>query len=180
MDEAIATVVAVCSTTPEIAAQYAQLADGDPAQAVTLFYENGGADLAAASAPPPPAPAQTHGNHGNHDHPIDLDAEDEVADDDDDEVAGFPRSTKRRAADYEDDEAMARRLQNEMYGEGGTEEDIRAPIARQSEVLVGPGADMMQSMGAGAYPPSIEDRMAALARRRQQGEIEQSLVWPSS
>jgi UBX domain-containing protein 7 len=173
MDEAIATVVAVCSTTPEIAAQYAQLADGDPAQAVTLFYENGGADLAAASTPPPPAPAQPR---SNHDNPIDLDTEDDIQNDDGAEVAGYPRSTKRTAGDFEDDEAMARRLQNEMYGEGGTEEDIRAPIARQSEVLVGPGADMMQGMGASAYPPSIEDRMAALARRRQQGETERLLV----
>jgi UBX domain-containing protein 7 len=173
MDEAIATVVAVCSTTPEIAAQYAQLADGDPAQAVTLFYENGGADLAAASAPPPPAPPQPR---SNHDNPIDLDAEDDISDDNDAEVTGYKRSAKRAAGDYEDDEAMARRLQNEMYGESGPEEDIRAPIARQSEVLVGPGADMMQGMGAGAYPPSIEDRMAALARRRQQGEIERILV----
>ena len=45
----------------------------------------------------------------------------------------------------EDDEAMARRLQEEFYGAPATSESadaegIRAPIARTTETLVGPGA----------------------------------------
>lgn len=50
---------------------------------------------------------------------------------------------------YEDDEAMARRLQEEMYaggdmgGDAGRDYDadgVRAPIARTTETLLGPGS----------------------------------------
>lgn len=45
----------------------------------------------------------------------------------------------------DDDEAMARRLQEEFYGSAGGGEDldsngVRAPIARTTETLVGPGS----------------------------------------
>ena len=166
MDEAIATVVSVCGTTPELAAQYVQLADGDPNQAVQLFFENGGVDLAGpTSHPPPPSTSQPVGDPR---HPIDIDAEDHVSDDNDPEVTGFRTTTQRPSADYEDDEAMARRLQNEMYGEGSMEEGVRAPIARQAETLVGPGADALPLAGP-AYASAVEDRMRAIERRRHQG-----------
>ncbi|RMZ82935.1 hypothetical protein DV737_g1807, partial [Chaetothyriales sp. CBS 132003] len=45
MDEALSQVVAVTGSTPELAAQYLQLADGDANQAVQLFFEHGGVDL---------------------------------------------------------------------------------------------------------------------------------------
>lgn len=50
-----------------------------------------------------------------------------------------------RAGPVEDDESMARRLQEEIYSATGTgdvvdSEGIRAPIARTTETLVGPGA----------------------------------------
>lgn len=65
--------------------------------------------------------------------------------DDDDE-----RSTAAaigRAADFEDDEAIARRMQEELYAggdsAGGFDADgVRAPIGRTTETLVGgPGGD---------------------------------------
>ena len=75
----------------------------------------------------------------------------------------------------EDDEAMARRLQEEFYGagsgiggggrggEGLDEHGYRAPIARTTETLVGPGA---------FDPTSAEEMRAAvaeqMAHRRQQ------------
>ena len=54
-------------------------------------------------------------------------------------------STGRAGTVEEDDESMARRLQEEMYSATGTgdvidSEGIRAPIARTTETLVGPGA----------------------------------------
>jgi hypothetical protein len=172
MDEAIATVVTVTGTTPERAAQYVQLADGDPNQAVQLFFESDGADLAGASSPQPP-PAATSGHTGTSDHPIDLDDDDEhISDDNDPEITGFRRQAHRHppprpaAADAEDDEAMARRLQEEMYGEGGIEHAVRAPIARQTETLVGPGADPLPLGGAG-MDAAIEARMQELTRRRR-------------
>ena len=167
MDEAIATVVAVCGTSTELAAQYVQLADGDPNQAVQLFFENGGVDLAGpTSRPHPPAPSRPIGDAR---HPIDVDAEENILDDNEPEITGFHKATQRPAGDYEDDEAMARRLQNEMYGEGTAEEDVRAPIARQAETLVGGYAADLPPMSGPAYSSAVEDRMQAIERRRHQG-----------
>ena len=50
------------------------------------------------------------------------------------------------SAAIDDDEAMARRLQEELYAGGNQSNDfdsegVRAPIARTTETLVGPGAD---------------------------------------
>lgn len=170
MDEAIASVVAVCGTTTELAAQYVQLADGDPNQAVQLFFENGGADLAAPPAPAArPPPTSTSHLAGHARDPIDVDAEDTISDDNDPEVTGFRKSTQIPDGDYEDDETMARRLQNEMYGEGGAERELRAPIARQAETLVGGYGGDMPQMATPAYSSAVEDRMRAIERRRQQG-----------
>lgn len=173
MDEAIATVVTVTGSTPELAAQYVQLADGDPNQAVQLFFENGGADLAgSSSSQPQPAPTSTQ--TGGARNPIDVEADDNISDDNDPEITGFRNISQshgpsRPAAtlDYEDDEAMARRLQDEMYGEGAMDDLIRAPIARQAETLVGPGADPLPVSGP-AYDAAIQARMQAFERRRTQ------------
>ncbi|KIX95993.1 uncharacterized protein Z520_08248 [Fonsecaea multimorphosa CBS 102226] len=177
MDEAIATVVSVCGTTPELASQYVQLADGDPNQAVQLFFENGGADLAGNSSHPPPPPEPSSSNAripGGPLNPIDADAEDNISDDNDPEITGFRKAPHRdtssgpsRGAEYEDDEAMARRLQNEMYGEGAMDDIVRAPIARQAETLVGPGS-AGPPMSAAQYSSAVEERMQAIERRRQQ------------
>lgn len=171
MDEAIATVATVTGATPELAAQYVQLADGDANQAVQLFFENGGADLAGSSAPQP-VPPTTSRQSGDAQNPIDLDDEENITDDNDPEVTGFRKSTQRNApsqptttSDFQDDEAMARRLQEEMYGEGGVDEPIRAPIARQAETLVGAGAGSLPLSGA-AYDAAVEARMQAFERRR--------------
>lgn len=171
MDEAIATVVAVCGTTTELAAQYVQLADGDPNQAVQLFFENGGVDLAGPPAPPARNPPPSTSQHtGEARDPIDVDAEDTISDDNDPEVTGFRKTTQPPGLDFEDDEAMARRLQQEMYGGGGGEEEIRAPLARQAETLVGGYGGDLPQMATPAYNSAVEDRMRAIERRRQQGQ----------
>ncbi|KAK4935930.1 UBX domain protein Ubx2 [Elasticomyces elasticus] len=191
MDEAIASVVMVTGTTPELAAQYVQLADGDPNQAVQLFFENGGADLTGPSSHPPP-PSSSH-PAGGADNPIDIDAEENISDDNDPDVTGFRKTPQNNAssrplaaADYEDDEAMARRLQEEMYGGGGMDEGVvRAPIARQAETLVGPGADALPGLGVGGpdHDAAIQERMLAFQRRRNQprpgifNQHEPSSIW---
>ena len=178
MDEAIATVVTVTGSTPEIAAQYVQLADGDPNQAVQLFFENGGADLGGAPSQSQPQPSSNSLPTGGAQNPIDLDAEEHISDDNDPEVTGFRKRTQgtapsRPAGDLEDDEAMARRLQEEMYGEAGVEDGIRAPIARQAETLVGPGAGVLPTVGP-EFDAAIEARMRDLHRRRNQGRSQLS------
>lgn len=172
MDDAIATVVTVTGSTPELAAQYVQLADGDPNQAVQLFFENGGVDLAGSSSSQPPPPTTSHATGGAQD-PIDLDADENISDNDP-EVTGL-RTTRRPnvstqptgASNFEDDEALARRLQEEMYGGAGVDQEIRAPIARQAETLVGPEVDALPLSGA-AYSAAVEARMRAFERRRNQ------------
>ena len=74
--------------------------------------------------------------------------------------------------DIDEDEAIARRLQEELYGDGGRtggggaemvdEHGYRAPIGRTTETLVGPGS----------FDPTDEDEMRAavmeqMAARRQ-------------
>jgi UBX domain-containing protein 7 len=167
MDEAIAQVVLVTNTTPEKAAQYVTLADGDVDQAVTLFFENDGADLSGAL----PSATQTHtttsrlADRGNSGNPINLD-DDNISDDNDPEITGYRRVGAGESS-LDDDEAMARRLQEEMYGAVGLEDDgIRAPIARQTETLLGPGAAMGPTSGIEA---DVEQRMYDIQRRRGQG-----------
>ena len=158
-DDALAQVMMVTNTTSEKASQYLTLADGDPEQAVTLFFENGGADLVnepSSSAPTtqPAGPSSRTARTGDSSNPIRVD------DDEDDYV--------------EDDEAMARRLQEEMYGvtgagaESGTngEGHIRAPIARQSETLVGSGSDAGVGYSDAEMPAAIEARMREFQHRR--------------
>lgn len=164
MDEAIAQVVTVTSCSPEVAAQYVQLSDGDPNQAVQLYFENGGADLTATSssaAPQAPSSSRVSGA-GNSQDPINID-DDHVSDDNDPVITGYGH--QQTSANTEDDEAMARRLQEEMYGD--QEQTIRAPIARQAETLLGPGAD--GPMSGSMLDDAVQERMIAFQHRRRQG-----------
>lgn len=128
MDENVANFLTVTGTdSPTKAQRYLQIADNDLAQAVELFFN--GVDVGDA----PAAPSGT----GTAAAPISVD---------DDEEADFQEAVRSSRAgagmDYEDDEALARRLQREMESEGA----VRAPIARTRETLVGPDEDFMHRM----------------------------------
>lgn len=173
MDEAIATLISVAGATPELAAQYAQLADGDANQAVQLWFESGGVDLSGGNTASQPAPQTTSSQAGGPSHPIALDDDDIADDDNDPDITGANTSTRpsepphpAAPAHFEDDETMARRLQEEMYGEGATQEP-RAPIARQAETLVGPGSDPF-SMGGAGYDDAVQERLRGFQTRRAQ------------
>jgi len=181
-DNAIAKVVMVTNTTPEKAAQYLTLADGDPDQAVTLFFENGGQDLvgvpssSAPTASQPTASSRAPGA-GDAQNPINVDDED-MLDMDNPQITHSQRAgaqqPQHQSSLYEDDAAMARRLQEEMYGESGAgdmngEEPVRAPLARQSETLLGPGADI-GGYSAAEIPGAVERQMQAMQRRRYGGK----------
>ena len=177
MDDALAQVVMVTNTTPERASQYLTLADGDPDQAVTLFFESGGIDLVPLSQPSGP-PALT--GPGNSQNPIELDDDNNFSDDNDPQITGYRTAGSSQTArqshaenrTYEDDAAMARRLQEEMYGAptgfgAGGEDIVRAPIARQSETLLGPGTEAMEDA---ELPAAIQQRMQEMQRRRGLGQ----------
>lgn len=151
MDEAIGNFVAFTDSTPEIARRYLTFAENNFEQAVQLFFDS--PELATAGAPPtsaaaPANPARSQpqsSNIGRQDASgvvhLDSDEEDMDLDDDSDDDAAQAAALSR-AADLEDDEAMARRIQEEMYagGDGGGDLDadgVRAPIARRTETLIG-------------------------------------------
>ncbi|CAK7206242.1 UBX domain protein Ubx2 [Sporothrix eucalyptigena] len=108
------------------------------------------------------------------DEPEDLE---DIDDDDDDiiDVDADDAAAVARTAQEEEDAAMAKRLQEEMYAEppGGRsgdergDDDIRAPMGRTTEVLVEPSY-MGGSGGFGSYGDSMFDQMRA-HRLRQAG-----------
>lgn len=180
-DTAMQTVLSVTNTTPELAQQYLTLADGHAEQAITLFFENGGADLAGNLSESTQAPAQpyrpTHlSSRAGHE---DDDGRIAIDDDDDDDVENPSTiDTTNEASNarvnpaqhggiLDDDAAMAARLQHEMYSSGDTggeydEDGIRAPIARQAQTLVGPGSYE-------ASPDAIERQMTLIRARTGRG-----------
>ncbi|UJO16839.1 UBX domain-containing protein 5 [Fulvia fulva] len=143
MDEQITTFVAFTGASTEQAQRYLQLADGNVEAAAGLFFEN--PDLGNASA----APAPSAPSASNREPPITIDSDDDLDLDADDVQETGSRPAQRGGPSVEDDEAMARRLQQEMYGGGGSggaggagldEDEVRAPMARTTETLVGPGS----------------------------------------
>lgn len=179
MDEEVAQFLAITGTDNErVARGYLDISNGDSQQAIQLFFES--PDLASSFANPTSAPqlppTTTTGRIGREDESgvihIDSDDDDDVPmshagndrnymglDDggDDDDVAAVAR-----AAQAEEDAAMARRLQDEMYSQGsGGADDVRAPMARTTETLVAPDPNWSLD----------DDREAAileqLRRRRQ-------------
>lgn len=158
-DGDIATMVAVTGCTEDIAKQYLTLSDGDASQAIALFFDQGGVDLAAASAPPVP-PTSSRPAAGNPQNPIAIDDDDHMTDDNRPDVTN-------QAAGFDADAEMARQMQEEMYRAGGADDEVRAPIARQAETLLGPGADY--DMSGPPLSDAVQQRMLDFQRRRGQG-----------
>ncbi|KAF2842822.1 hypothetical protein M501DRAFT_1012217 [Patellaria atrata CBS 101060] len=135
--ETVAQFVAFTDASSERAAQYLQLTDGNLEQAIQLFYDSPDLTFGTTNTNAQP-PTSTGGSRPED--AINL----EDSDDNMSEESGYalPRQIHPTAS-TEDDEAMARRLQEEMYGGGGSSgmnEGVRAPIERTTETLVGPGA----------------------------------------
>ncbi|KAI1864251.1 hypothetical protein JX265_008622 [Neoarthrinium moseri] len=200
MDEDVAQFMTITGIDNErVARGYLEISGSDPMQAIQLFFES--PELAANFTNPASAaaaqssPALSRSTRGGRsafagredaqgvitidsdDDGDDHDVEMSQADNDDggdDDIAAVAR-----AAQEEDDADMARRLQEEMYGQGtvgggGDEEGIRAPMGRTTETLVAPDPSW-----------SLEDdREAAvleqLRRRRQppsRNPFSQASVW---
>jgi hypothetical protein len=168
MDDAVGEFCAITGATPQVARHFLNLSDDNPNQAIQLFFDS--PELASAanevSQQIPPAPAAssappTRSTSGGREDEhgvvhLDSDSDDNAMDETDDDMVEtthtppVPASTTAAPQNsaYEDDEAMARRLQEEMYAGGDmggdfeTDADgVRAPLARTTETLVGPGAD---------------------------------------
>lgn len=140
--DVLAQFTEITGSSPELATQYLQLTDFNIEQAVQLYFENGGAPLTEEPMPPRSEPQGTHGVGGNAqgDGTAHIDSDDDITID---ETRSTSRTQPPQASAFEDDAAMARRLQEEMYSgrENDTSEGVRAPMARTTETLVGPDAD---------------------------------------
>lgn len=139
--DVVAQFAEITGSTPQLATQYLQLADFQIEQAMQLYFENGGAPLTEEPAQPTRRPAFEDDDGVVH---IDSDS--------DTDTPAAQASTQRPAnTSFDDDAAMARRLQEEMYGgagPGGDDDGVRAPMARTTETLVGPEADFDDDMHA--------------------------------
>jgi hypothetical protein len=160
MDEDISNFVAITSCDPQKAAQYLSLTDNNLEQAIQLFFDSPNLDFGpATAAQSTPANASTA-----HD-PIEIDSDEDMSDAGPDTQGNTPPA---RNAAVEDDEAMARRLQEEMYGGGGpAEAEVRAPMQRTTETLVGPGANWGSQDSEADIDAMVQEQ---LARRRAPGE----------
>ncbi|KAL5092484.1 hypothetical protein Trisim1_001737 [Trichoderma cf. simile WF8] len=156
MDESIHHFVSITGASLDVARGFLEITGGDYQRAIELYFES--PDLVGAGVshgtPPAastsrPAPASRRANIGREDasgvihisDDDDNDYDDMDADDfddhDDDERAAVAQAAA--LAQEEEDAAMAKRLQAEMYQEtGNTGGDVRAPIARTTETLVAP------------------------------------------
>jgi UBX domain-containing protein 7 len=152
------------------------------------------ATSSAARPPAPPSlrPQHARGLHGyaDDDGVVHIDSDDDIDDDDDPEIIGWNQRLPKATApldhhppasatpppthqvtdsqDLESDEAMARRLQEELYAGGDLDgvvdaDGVRAPIARTRETLVGPGSDW------GPTDPGMREAVMAQMRARHPG-----------
>ncbi|KGO40940.1 Uncharacterized protein PEXP_087230 [Penicillium expansum] len=127
-NDVVAQFTEITGSTPELAIQYLQITEFQIEQAMQLYFESGGAPLTGE----PSRPSHRSGI------PDDSEVVNIDSDTDDDTPRHIAPPT------FDDDEAMARRLQEQMYGGPGgadNEDEVRAPLARTTETLVGPGAD---------------------------------------
>jgi hypothetical protein len=163
MDDNISTFMAITGASTDVARSFLEMTAGNFERAIELFYENPdlvsgvGAGLSStvqpAAAAPASASATARGNIGRQDSAgvIHIDSDDDQdmqLDDFSDNGDDNDRAVAAQAAalaQEEEDMAMAKRLQEELYqgnqgsGLGVNPDDVRAPIARTTETLVAPG-----------------------------------------
>ncbi|RDW73942.1 hypothetical protein BP5796_07384 [Coleophoma crateriformis] len=173
-EEDIGMFTAITSADEAVARHFLGMTDGNVEQAVQLFFDS--PDLGANIPPPIPTssrPTQHHtaptAGHAAQ-NPVTIDDSDEDVDMDfvdDEEAQAAHAAAVGRAADAEDDEAMARRMQEELYAggdaSGGYDADgVRAPMAQTRETLIG-GAD---SYGPGDMHAAVLEQMRARQQAR--------------
>lgn len=171
-EEAVGTFTAFTGASEDVARRYLIMTEGNTEQAIQLFFDS--PDL--ANVPAPPVPQSTRPNTQSQAgsvsrDPISIDSdEDEVMNHDDEAASARQAEAVGRAADYDDDEAMARRIQEELYAGGDSSggfgaDDVRAPMAPTTETLVG---------GPRGYEPNdlndaVLEQMRARAQARSAG-----------
>ncbi|KAG9250333.1 uncharacterized protein F5Z01DRAFT_666489 [Emericellopsis atlantica] len=181
--ESISMFCGITGASTEVAQGFLNLSNNDVSRAIELFFEN--PELASnVQTSVPSRPAATSGTTTTREGSreiiqIDSDDDDIMQVDDESDQDDGQAAAQRAAAMAQEDEdaAMARRLQNELYGEGGGqsggadgmgEDGVRAPIGRTTETLIAPNpawADEEDDGGAhAAFLEQIRRRRAAPGR----------------
>lgn len=159
MDDQIAQFTAVTGANPEQAGQFLQLADNNIEQAITLYFEGGPLDLpGSASAPAAGSTAPIPGYREDDDGVVHIDS------DSDDIMETDARSSFPTGGGMSDEE-----LARQLAQEDEQEQSIRAPIARTTETLVGPGADWGSAEPDDMRAAVEEQLMRRSQPRRNQG-----------
>lgn len=150
-DDPVAQFMAITDQSAAVASGCLAMTEGDVMAAVNMFFENpdiansfpqsSSSAAAAPSSSRPQAASSSSRNFGREDESGVI----HIDDDDDDNYVPHGQhdslSEAERIAQENDDAAMARRIQEEMYGEAPTNtttDGVRAPIARTTETLVAP------------------------------------------
>lgn len=176
-DEQISNFVAITSATPEVARGFLDLANDNLERAIELYFEDPGlvshvqggtgAPIPSSAVPNIPRPESLSPIHfGRQDARgvIHIDSDDEDTNntiDDDDDSPLARQNAAFAAAQEEEDALMAKRLQEELYGAGGSGADdtVRAPIARTTETLVDPNPAWGPSAGYDPAPTMLVDQL---------------------
>ena len=186
-DEAAANFAAITGSSLSVAQQYLRLGDNDLEQAVGLYYANEGAELEVTGVASHGAPTSTSPPRRPAQHPVDEQGVVHVDSDEEDhsQQTGTPQPSvgghggTAANGSMEDDEAMARRLQEEfydgaqaIYGSGADpvgDDGYRAPIARTTQTLV--GADSYDPNDPDDVRAAVMEQMMARRQPRPRGKV---------
>lgn len=168
MDELVSQFVGITDSTTDKARQYLNISDNNLEQAIELFFNTGGVDLLESTDNNTPQVSDPEAAPRSRPDVIEIES------DGDDDTAGHKTPKATTQSTLQSDEAMARRLQEEMYGDAGGRDDggtsmdtdaegYRAPIARTRETLVGPDSYDLDD------PSDLRAAMQEQMLRRQQG-----------
>ncbi|VBB71981.1 Putative protein of unknown function [Podospora comata] len=197
-EEQIQEFMAVTATSHAVAKRMIDMC-GDSTQAISMWYSDLDLQrnieqslqtpaLTTASNRPRPSQGREDAQGVIHIDDSDDDMQDPGFDSDTDDVAGIAR-----AAQEDEDAALARELQEQFYnpsasgagggGAGLDDDGVRAPMARTTEVLVAPGGgfddDDHESVLAQIRARREHGQAAAAARRRAgaNNPFAQSSAW---
>ncbi|PKS06329.1 hypothetical protein jhhlp_007077 [Lomentospora prolificans] len=160
-DADISSFVDITGSSANVARSILEMTNGDLEQAIQLFFENpdlqhsinSAATQASSSVPTSRQPQSVREDeHGV----IHIDSDDDQVDVDDVQAVA-------RNAQEEEDEAMAKRLQEELFSDTtGVNEGVRSPIRSTTETLVAPWGS-----GFGGDDEDVQSELLQQLRRRQ-------------
>lgn len=177
--EAVEAFIGITGANRTAAEHMLELCGSDLEQAVQLWYADedlqrtltnaGSSGTAAQQTPGRPNRPQI-GREDEH-GVIHIDSDDDVPmtqDDFAESDAADEAANIARKAQEEEDAAMAKRLQEELYsGQAADEDGVRAPIGRTTETLVAPTS----------YDDDGHAAVLEQLRRRRQAQGELALAW---